>query len=442
MLDRITGWLSAGELVILLLAGPLFLFIRPSFAAVLLLLPLLWIARRLSRGHFVPRTPVDWPVLGLMTMAFFSILVTPDFLFSFRKVTGLVYGVAVFYAIAEWGQGRRDIQSTAALVGGLGCGAAALALLGTKWVVKLPVLGRIVSQLPAVIRGMPGAETGFNPNQVSGALIMFLPVQAVLLWGAVSKSRARGGRYLWLAVGSGLALALTSSVVLIAQSRAAWAALLVGLLGMCAIEFKRFRIFLGLLFVVSVVIVAILWPAGAGTWLAEQAWTVSPGETSWAARVELWTHGLWTIADFPLTGTGMNIFRRIAGRSFPLFHFEYGRDIGHSHQAYVQVALDLGLPGLVFYLALLFGIIASGWQYFRKGGDSFARHMALAGVTGVVIHAIWGFADAIALGAKQSFLWWSMLALVATVVIRGRRADKNRPIPESLPAMNQERAPR
>ncbi len=440
MLDRITRWLSAGELVILLLAGPLFLLIRPSFAPLLLLLPLLWIARYHSRGYFVPRTPVDWPVLGLMAMALFSTWVTPDFSFSFRKVAGLVYGVAVFYAIAEWGERRRDIQSTAALVGGLGCGAAALALLGTEWVVKLPVLDRIISRLPAVIRGMPGAETGFNPNQVSGALIMFLPVQVVLLWGAVSESKARGGRHLWLAVGSGLALALTSSVILIAQSRAAWAALLVGLLGMCAIEFKRFRLFLALSFVVCVVIVALLWPTGAGTWLAQQAWTVSPGETSWAARVELWTHGLWTIADLPLTGTGMNIFRRMAGSSFPLFHFEYGRDIGHSHQAYVQVALDLGLPGLVFYLALLFGVIAAGWQCFRRCGDSFARHMALAGVTGVVIHAIWGFADAIALGAKQSFLWWSMLALVATIVIRDRRADKGEPIPESQPAINQEQA--
>jgi len=440
VLSRITGWLSAGELVILLLAGPLFLFFRPSFAPVLLLLPLLWLARRHSRGRFIPRTPVDWSVLGLMTMAFFSIFVTPDFFFSFRKVIGLVYGAAVFYAIVEWGQQRQTIQPTAALVGGLGCGAAVLALLGTEWVVKLPALDLIVSQMPAVIRGMPGAEAGFNPNQVSGTLIMFLPVQAAMLWYAASEARVRGGRYVWLALCIGLVLALTSSVVLIAQSRAGWAALLIGLLGMCAIEFRRFRPLLALLFTISIVVVAILWPIGASAWLAQQVWTVSPGETSWAARVELWSRGLWTIADFPLTGTGMNIFRLIASHSLPLFHFEYGRDIGHSHQAYVQVALDLGLPGLVSYLALLFGTLASGWQSYKRSGNRFARHMALASVTGVVIYAIWGFADAIALGAKQSFLWWSVLALVATIVIQDRRADRDEPVPGAPPAADQKRA--
>ena len=131
MLDRITEWLSAGELALLLIAAPLFLFIRPSLAPVLLLLPVLWLARRYNRGHFVPRTPIDWPVLGLMTMALLSSLVTPDFSFSFRKVIGLVYGVAVFYAIVDWGQRHRTAFPTEAVVVGLGCGAALLALLGT-----------------------------------------------------------------------------------------------------------------------------------------------------------------------------------------------------------------------------------------------------------------------------------------------------------------------
>lgn len=440
VLDRITGWLSAGELMILLVAAPFFLFIRPLFAPVLLLLPLLWLARCRSRGHYIPRTPVDWPVLGLMSMALISIFVTPDFSFSFRKVVGLIYGVSVFYAMVDWGQRHRSILPIEALVAGLGASAAFLALLGTEWVFKLPVLDQVISGLPAVIRGMPGAETGFNPNQVAGALIMFIPVQAVLFWYAATSSRRGEARRSWLTVGAGLSLALTSSVVLIAQSRASWAALLIGLLALCAISFRRFRIFFLLLVAASVVAAVILWPMGAGAWLSRQAWTVSPGETSWAARVELWSQGLWTIAEYPLTGTGMNFFRRIAGSSLPLYHFEYGKDIGHSHQAYVQVALDLGLPGLVAYLALLLGLVASGWRTYKGSGNRLVRHVALAGVIGVVIHTIWGFADAIALGAKQSFLWWSMLALVATAVIHDRRGGSCNPLSGSLPATTRERS--
>jgi hypothetical protein len=83
--------------------------------------------------------------------------------------------------------------------------------------------------------------------------------------------------------------------------------------------------------------------------------------------------------------------------------------------------LDLGLPGLVFYLGLLFGILASGWLSYRHAGNGPTRQLALASVTAVAIHAIWGIADAIALGAKQGFLWWSVLALVATIAIHVRR---------------------
>jgi putative inorganic carbon (HCO3(-)) transporter len=241
-------------------------------------------------------------------------------------------------------------------------------------------------------------------------------------------------------MGAGLALAVTSLVLLIAQSRAAWAALVLGLLGMGALALGRFRIILGVVLAVVVVLVALSGPMEVGTWFTQQPWLVSPGETSWAARVELWSHGLWAIADHPLTGTGMNIFRRIAGHQLPLYHFDYGQDIGHAHQAYIQVALDLGLPGLIAYLALLLGTIGSGWQTYRRSSHRITRHVALAAATGLVIHAIWGFADAIALGARQSFLWWSMLALVATAAIQDRRSSENQPYPEAPPETCQEQA--
>jgi putative inorganic carbon (HCO3(-)) transporter len=282
---------------------------------------------------------------------------------------------------------------------------------------------------------MPGAETGFNPNQVSGALIMFIPVQASLLWETAFTGGAPRGRQIVLAVGAALMLTITGMVVVIAQSRAAWVALVIGLAGLCLVEFRRARLPIAVLLFAGAAALAILWPLGVGDRLVQQAWTVSPGETSWLARVELWSRGLWTTADYPLTGTGMNIFRLMAWRSFPPLHFEFGKDVGHAHQAYIQVALDLGLPGLVSYLALLFGAIGSGWLGYRRTTDRFARHIVLASTVGVAIHAMWGFADAVALGAKQSFLWWSILALVAICVIQIRRFGLQDRAQEPQPAL-------
>jgi putative inorganic carbon (HCO3(-)) transporter len=251
---------------------------------------------------------------------------------------------------------------------------------------------------------------------------MFIPLQAGMLWYAVFDPNAGQSKHLLLLVGVGLMLAITSTVVLVAQSRSAWVALTLGLTGMCVVEFRRIRLPAMLFLIGGIALLAVLWPVGAGDWLVQQAWTASPGEASWATRMELWSRGLWTIAEYPLTGTGMNIFRRMAWHSFQLLRFEYGQDIGHAHHAYIQVALELGLPGLVSYLAVLFAATGSGWLTYRGSSNRLIRHIALASVTGVAVHAIWGFADAVALGAKQSFLWWSVLALVVTIAILDRNS--------------------
>jgi putative inorganic carbon (HCO3(-)) transporter len=351
-------------------------------------------------------------------MALISIWSTPDFLFSFGKIVGLLYGIALCYAVVEWGQRRESILPVALVVVGLGCAAAILSLLGTGWVVKLPLLNLIVPYLPEVIRGVPGAESGFNPNQVTGALIMFLPLQICLLLGVVTDdSLPTAGRY-WLALGLGLALALTTIVVLLAQSRAAWAAVALGLLGLGAIAVRRLRPILAVLLLAGIVALMGLGPVGVGEWLAQQGWMVSSGEASWTVRLELWTRGLWTIAESPLTGTGMNIFRQIVWRSYPPVSLPYGLDVGHAHQTYIQVALDLGLPGLVSYLAVLGGTLASGWRVYGGSSRRLARLVAIGGLTGVVVQAIWGLTDAVALGAKQSFLWWIVVALVITTAIQ------------------------
>jgi hypothetical protein len=42
--------------------------------------------------------------------------------------------------------------------------------------------------------------------------------------------------------------------------------------------------------------------------------------------------------------------------------------------------------------------------------------MALGGVVGLGTHAAWSLVDALPLGARTNFLWWTAAALVATIV--------------------------
>jgi O-antigen ligase len=363
-------------------------------------------------------------------MVLISMMVTPDLEFSFGKIVGTLYGISLFYAAVDWSRQRTDAIPLAAVTVVLGCGAAALGLLGTEWVIKSPLFSGVLTLLPPVIRGVPGAESGFNPNQVAGALIMLVPVQTATLWAMASDGALGRWRRIAYACALAAGLALTLGVVLLAQSRAALVALLLGLLLMSYVLLRRLRPALLLLLLAVTIILLVAGPQNIDQWFVQQGWMIETGSDSLVQRMELWQAGLDVLADHPLAGTGMNLFRRIARQRYPLFQFSLDRDIGHSHQTYLQVALDLGIPGLVFYLAALGGTLAVGHHSFHHNDQPGARLVALGGSVGLLVHAIWGMTDAVALGAKQGFLWWLMLALViASAVTRPSavpRADHGR----------------
>ena len=73
-------------------------------------------------------------------------------------------------------------------------------------------------------------------------------------------------------------------------------------------------------------------------------------------RAEIWSRALYVIEDFPLTGMGMNTFRRVMPVLYPTTPIGSNdaliEDVGHAHNHLLQAALDLGLPGLIAYLAI------------------------------------------------------------------------------------------
>lgn len=75
-------------------------------------------------------------------------------------------------------------------------------------------------------------------------------------------------------------------------------------------------------------------------------------------RVEIWSRAIDGIEDFPFTGMGLNTFRKLVFVLYPLSLEGPEVDLGHAHNIWLQVSLDLGLPGLVAYLAIWFSALA------------------------------------------------------------------------------------
>jgi putative inorganic carbon (HCO3(-)) transporter len=412
-------WIIRAESFLLAAAAPLFLFPSPRRSAVLLLLPVLALARLVARRRALPRTPLDWPIVILLAMVGVSAWATFDLAFSLGKIVGLLYGLAVFWAVTEWAATRRRLAWSLAAYAAAGGALAGIALVGTRWGTKFAPLAAIARRLPQRLVRLPGAEDGFNPNQVGGALLWVVPpLLAIAGWAWTA--RIPGGWRRWgLRLGTLGALGVTGGTLLLSQSRSAQlglAAALCLLAGLAAARAAWLRPVLVVAIVAGAVVIAVAGPARlAGRLLpGGGAAGVEAGLDSLASRREIWSRGLYGLQDFPFTGMGMNNFRRVAPILYPFFTIPPTTDIAHAHNQFLQAGLDLGIPGLIGYLALWLLAAALALGALRRAAG-WERALA-AGIAAALLAAfIFGLADAVALGAKPGVLFWWLLAMLVAL---------------------------
>jgi putative inorganic carbon (HCO3(-)) transporter len=389
--------------------SPLFLFPpagRPVLTLILLL-PIPWLVAFGKGGEALPRTALNGSLALLVLMVAVSLYATFDIFFSASKVLGVVFGVAVFFALVRQIRTSGHLRLAIDLFVLAGSALAAVGLLGTNWINKFPEVASITARLPAVIRGVPGQAEGFQPNAIAGALVMFLPLQLAL---AITAFRSESPR--WRRFAYALLFFFTGGTFLLTQSRggyvsiaaafAAWAiwsgprsraiALTLILIGGAAAIPLRYR-----------VVSALSHSVGSGVASDVQS------------RVELWSRAILVIQDFPLTGAGMNTFRRIMPVMYPAFLTPPDIDVAHAHNHLLQAAVDLGVPGLIAYLALWFGAVALLVRAFRKAAGASQRLIIGGMAAGMVAYFVFGTADAIALGAKVGIFFWIALGLIVSI---------------------------
>jgi O-antigen ligase len=135
-------------------------------------------------------------------------------------------------------------------------------------------------------------------------------------------------------------------------------------------------------------------------------------ERTTAHRFAIWDSALEIVLDHPLTGVGMNRFRYGPVRDdYPIEKYPQ-LFAPHAHNEFVQVATDLGLPGLLVYTGWTIVAAAMLWVCWRDG-DQQARVVTVAIGGGLLAHTIYGMGDAIPLWDRFCFIYWLMLGLVA-----------------------------
>jgi putative inorganic carbon (HCO3(-)) transporter len=402
------AFLLRWQLLWVALLAPLFLF--PPLGRPLLLLifflPLVWIVGLIARIDPLPLTPLNGALTLLMVMVLVSLWATFDIGFSASKVLGVVLGIATFFAIVSAIRNTSQMDLALQLFIAAGVALAIVGLLGTNWIGKVPLLQKITARMPAVIRGVPGQTEGFQPNAIAGVLVLFVPLQ--IAFAAASKKSVSSLRRL-LHLG---ALAIVGGTLLLTQSRSGWIALAVGLCAWAVWHSRRSRmVFAGAAIIGAIAAltswsrIAPLIARAAGSGIAEDA----------EGRLELWSRAIYGIQDFPITGMGMNAFRKVMPVFYPTFLGSPDTDVAHAHNHLLQAALDLGLPGLIAYLALWFGAAGLLTVGIRNTTDPDRRRIISGMAAGMIAYFVFGTADTIALGAKVGIFFWIALALTVAL---------------------------
>jgi tetratricopeptide (TPR) repeat protein/O-antigen ligase len=417
-IKRAASWLARQELWLTLAAAPLLLFPNRYTPLALLLLIVAWLCRWAAQGAITKRTRLDIPIILLLVALPISLYPSVDLSRSLLKAYGIILGVALFYALVNREWSERGIWLVMNAFWPLGLGVCLLSWLGmaTPWekVFPLPALYQRFSQavvLPGLLQG-----EGYHPNEVGGTLSMLVPPSvALLLW-----SPWPSGRW-WRALyraGLLLAMAVMGALLILTQSRVAFASLVLALALMGVLRGRRALLILPVLVI-------------AGFLALSYFHLTDVFFISITARQTNWQQALLLIAQYPFTGIGLNTYHLISQLNYPYFlltPFEsvfQGIIMGdfltvHAHNVFLQVWIDLGILGIFGFLGLLAAFVTTARPVLGSG-DERLRAYALGLVGGLAAYLAFGLIDTIALGAKPAILIWAFLGLM---VVLGQEAQK------------------
>lgn len=412
--------MSLIEPLLLALLLPVVLTITPRTLPLLIVLPLLLLLRRRLYGRFFPNTPLNGTLILLILVILLNAWATVDFNRSLPHIASALYGIALYFAIVAFARrSSRPFHLALAAYMLLALAVAATALVATNWQAKLPLISAIIPRLPSVAGAI-------NPNYLAGALLWLAPIPLILLLTFPTYARPLRAQNGALRAAALLLFLLATSlfllaVLLLSQSRSGLLGLTAMLLFAVTVLLRR-RPILRAALAISGLAIAILalsllptafWVQLLG--VSDVASLAEPATLGLDSRIEIWQRAIYLIQDFPLTGAGMNTFDPVVRRLYPLFIAGPDSPINHAHNHLLQAGVDLGIPGLIAYLAIWFGAAAMLRDVWRAASNPWYRALTLAFAAALLGHFIWGLAEAIPLGGRPGFIFWYLLALLAAL---------------------------
>ena len=323
----------------------------PLLPAAIVVALLFWPVRLLADGRLSVKTPADWPTALLILTIPVTLYISA--LPEVSKVQGLrlLTGVLLFYAIVNWTRTQGNLRLLLTGITLTGLILALVAPLSVEWAFgKLPFIPPVLYDRFVVL-----ISDTIHPNVLAGVLILILPITLSVPLFAWSDMR-------WLERILFLSASLAIFIVLaLTQSRGSWIALSVVLLSLL---FLRWRWgWIGFLLAVFASLAAA-YLLGINTIIQALASNPTIGDLN--GRFEIWSRAIYMLVDFPYTGIGFGSFEEVVNALYP-FSLLSPTGIPHAHNIFLQIGVDLGIPGLIAWLSILMVMVSTSWAVYTLG---------------------------------------------------------------------------
>lgn len=237
-----------------------------------------------------------------------------------------------------------------------------------------------------------------NPNVLAEFLVLIIPLPFALFM--YSSSTLLKTFYILFTIIMGLGLLFT-------YSRGGWLGLLFAAVILILLRERKLLI----VFLILLLLAPLLLPSG----VMERAATITDlSESSNAYRMTIWLSSVRMLKDFWWRGIGLGLpsFQKI----YPNYMIQ-GTPAVHSHNLFLQIALELGIMGLVFFVWFIRNYyIFALKNCFCKIKEDYAKFIIPAVLAGIGGHLLHGMVDLVWYNPKITFLFWLLVGLTITTV--------------------------
>ncbi len=300
----------------------------------------LWLLDIIVKKDFmIKRTAFDLPVLFLLVWGLLSTIFSVDIKYSFKEYRGdMLIGFLLLYSSIN----NIEERTVERILDLLVVGAVVVSIYG------ILEYNGLIGQMES-----PGRVDSVTPdyNYFSTYLILVLPILFYRFYMSSAKMRAI---YFSVTLIATIALILTFT-------RAAWIAAFFEMILFVAFINRKALIILFAVVIIGYIGFQLIKEYPSSTIGTLKAQIDHPAYT-YTDRIELWRFGIIHLKDRPAFGFGYG--RANFAKIYPEF-FKRSILLFHTHNTFINIGLELGIPGLIALFWLFLAIIKSLWKGWK-----------------------------------------------------------------------------